>query len=146
MGPRIRVAAIIQEGDTVLLVRHSKDGRSYWLLPGGGVDHGETLIQALRRELREEASVDIRVGGIVLANDSIAPDGSRHIVNLCFLAEVVGGKLKVGGDTRVSELKYVPVHDISALTLYPDIAEYLIGGITKGFDRSAIYVGSIWTP
>ena len=37
-GPRIRVAGLLINGGRVLLVRHEKDGRSYWLLPGGGVE------------------------------------------------------------------------------------------------------------
>jgi hypothetical protein len=45
--PRIRVAAIIQQGNALLMVRHQKAEHSYWLLPGGGVKSGETLEQAL---------------------------------------------------------------------------------------------------
>ncbi|MFA6239725.1 MAG: NUDIX domain-containing protein, partial [Candidatus Hydrogenedentales bacterium] len=59
--PRVRVAAIIVEDGKLLMVRHVKGQESYWLLPGGGVDYGESLVEALERELVEEASVGIRV-------------------------------------------------------------------------------------
>ena len=53
MEPRIRVSAILRWQGRVLLCRQEKPGKEYWLLPGGGVDSGETLIEALRRELRK---------------------------------------------------------------------------------------------
>lgn len=145
MEPRIRVAAIIRQGDSVLAVRHTKGDKSYWLLPGGGVDFGETLTEALKRELHEEARLDVKVGDLVLANDSIAPDGSRHVVNLYFEAEVTGGEMVVGEDPRVTGLKYVSVAELSSLAFYPDIRDDLVGGITGGFHASRTYVGSVWT-
>ena len=56
--PRIRVSAILRWGGRILLCRHEKDGRHYWLLPGGGVNSGESLVRALHRELSEEVGVN----------------------------------------------------------------------------------------
>ena len=56
---RLRVAAfILNSKNELLLVKHEKNGRSYWLLPGGGVEFGESLKQALKRELKEELSIE----------------------------------------------------------------------------------------
>ena len=93
LSPRVRVAAIIVKGDSILLVRHEKGAASYWLLPGGGLEFGESLVDGLCREVREETCLEVRVGDLVLASDSIAPDRSRHVVNLCFTGEVIGGEL-----------------------------------------------------
>ena len=45
LGVRVRVAVLIRKGDQVLLVEHQKNGHKYWLLPGGGVEYGESLVE-----------------------------------------------------------------------------------------------------
>ena len=58
LEPRIRVSALLRWEGRILLCRHEKAGRGeYWLLPGGGVNGGESLVEALRRELSEEVGV-----------------------------------------------------------------------------------------
>ncbi len=54
MDPRIRVSAILRWRGRMLLCRHEKGGKEIWLLPGGGVKSGESLTDALQRELAEE--------------------------------------------------------------------------------------------
>ena len=76
LEPRIRVSAVLRWEGRVLLCRHEKSGRGeYWLLPGGGVNSGESLVEALRRELSEEVGIgdDITFEGPVAVVDSIAP-------------------------------------------------------------------------
>ena len=48
--PRVRVAALLRWHERVLLCRQEKPGKEYWLLPGGGVNSGESLVDGLRRE------------------------------------------------------------------------------------------------
>ncbi len=142
--PRIRVAAIIVQDDTLLLVRHVKANRTYWLLPGGGLRYGESLRAALCRELLEEANLKIRVGDLVIVNDSINPDGSRHVLNLCFTAEVDSGELQCGHDKRLEEVRFVPLEEVPDLTFYPDVREELLPAIREGFPHRAAYLGNLW--
>src|SRR3954467_12926466 len=93
MEPRIRVSSILRWQGRVLLCRQEKPGKEYWLLPGGGVDGGETLMEALRRELREELGVeaDVQFEGPVAIVDSIAPKtliSNKHVVPIIFSADL----------------------------------------------------------
>lgn len=144
-APRIRVAAVVLRGDRLLLVNHAKDGRSYWLLPGGGVDFGETLVEALAREVREETGFDVRPGSVVLVCDSIPPDRHRHIVNVIFTAEVVGGSLRaVPDDARVAGVEFVPLDRVPDLSFYPDIREILLAELGAGFPHRLAYRSIPW--
>jgi len=64
-GMRVRAAGLGIIGSAVLVVKHRKDGRSYWLLPGGGIRVGESAKTALQREIREELNISVVVGDLL---------------------------------------------------------------------------------
>jgi ADP-ribose pyrophosphatase YjhB (NUDIX family) len=87
----VRVGAIIvNEADELLVVRHARRGERYWTLPGGSVEMGESLSEAIAREVLEETGYSVDVGPVAAVAE-LRPDrwGAARI-EVFFLARVAG--------------------------------------------------------
>lgn len=142
---RLRVAAILSVAGGIVLVRHVKDETGYHLLPGGGVEAGETLQEALKREVLEETGLDVELQRLAFVNDSIAPDGSRHVVQLTFVARVIGGQItSTPVDERVQSVEVVDPDSLVTLDLRPPMAAEIREAIAHGA-HAARYLGPLWS-
>ena len=141
---RIRVAGILIKNDRILLVRHEKGGKSYHLLPGGGVEFGETIEQALIREFKEETGIDITVGKLVLVHDSLPKDLHRQVLNLYFV--VTAGKLaiKVTPDGILKDADFYLLDDFSKMTIKPDVKNEILLGHSTHWGGNGCYLGNRW--
>jgi 8-oxo-dGTP diphosphatase len=150
LEPRIRVSAVLRWEGRILLCRHEKSGREYWLLPGGGVNTGESLVQALRRELEEEVGVgeDLTFEGPVAVVDSIAPKRSfttRHVVHIIFAADLSGRSLErvTSTDAAVQGHRLFEAADLDDVVLHPPLQRFL-----RRWEPGdpAVYLGALWAP
>lgn len=141
---RIRIGAVCREDDEILLVEHEKDGKRYWLLPGGGMRVGETAEEALVREVFEETSLTVEVGRQLYVCESISPDRTRHIVHLVFEASRVGGSPGASADPRVRASAFVPIESLPNIILYPPVSPWLMKGFKHGFTEHLEYLGEMW--
>lgn len=147
-APTVRVSdIIINEVDEILLVKHRKQGREYWVLPGGHLEYGETFAECAVRELQEETSLKGEFQKLVFLSESLAPNGSRHIINLFALVKVLGGEIKIGSDEDIlCEVAYKPLVELSKLTVYPNIGEHILKGHKAGWPETGLEVLSTpWT-
>lgn len=144
--PQLRVAAIIVRQKQILLVEHRKRGQRYWVLPGGRLEGHETLDAALRRELKEEVGLDVRVGPLVIVCETLAPD--RHVVNLIFQAET-GERVEPTLSPRDPVLagwQWVLVDQLPRLDFRPPIADAVRAVVAEKFAGPVRVLGDTWKP
>lgn len=142
--PRIRVGVVLPHEDQILLVRHRKQDKTYWMLPGGGLDYGETFAQCAEREVLEETGLSIKAERVLYLSEAICPRGSRHILNVFMLGRLEGGSLMVPHEDVIEEVGFRPVSGLEALTLYPAIAPQIIETHRAGYPEGIRYLGSLW--
>ncbi|HZQ04325.1 MAG TPA: NUDIX hydrolase [Gaiellaceae bacterium] len=148
MGPRLRVAALLRWHDRILLCRQEKPGKEYWLLPGGGVESGESLIEALVRELHEELALpdELVFEGPIAIAESIAPSWAhdqRHVVHVIFAADLSPRTLDdvETHDAAVRGARLFSLEELEEIVVHPPIKRFLQRWQPGD---PAVYLGSLW--
>ena len=146
--PRIRVSALLRWNEGVLLCRHEKPEKEYWLLPGGGVNAGESLVDALHRELAEELGIEDEppLEGPVAIVDSISPVRSyaaKHVVHIIFAGDLGGRSLETvtSRDAAVRGHRLFAVDELDDVVLHPPIQRF-VQRWRPG--DPAVYLGALW--
>ncbi len=118
-------AIILNQENQVLLQKRADVG--LWGIPSGHVEIGETVSEAVIREVKEEANLDIRIEklvGVYSEPDSQVfdyPNGKKvHFITTCFLAEITGGDLKCNSDESL-EINFFDQDNLpeDLLTMHP---------------------------
>ena len=113
--PIVGVGGIIFQGDEVLLIQRGKEpGLGQWSIPGGVVRPGETLKEAVVREILEETHLEVEVVAMAKVLERIFRDSEGrivyHYVLVDFLCRRVGGALRADSDAR--DARFVPLKDL----------------------------------
>lgn len=112
---------LIREG-RLLLVEHTREEEAYWVLPGGHVEPGEDLEEAVRRELREELTLEVTPGRLLWVHQFIHPN--RHTINFSFQVECVDLEtLKLNPGPRLSGWRWFTSEQLRGIDLRPPISE-----------------------
>jgi mutator protein MutT len=126
--PIVGVGGIIFEGDQVLLIKRGKEpGLGQWSIPGGVVHTGETLKEAVVREVFEETHLEVEVMALAKVLERIFrdPDGriAYHYVLVDFLCQLVKGTLQPDSDAQ--EACFVPLKELASYKVVPITLEVI---------------------
>lgn len=107
-------AMILNEKDELFLSKRSqncKNEKGSWEIPGGGVDFGEKLTDAIKREMMEEYGVEIDIVEQFPAVDHIIPDENQHWVPTTFLAKLKSGSMpKIMEPSKCDGIGWFPLN------------------------------------
>jgi 8-oxo-dGTP diphosphatase len=111
-SPPVSVYALIRKNGRVLLTRDlDKPG---WKLPGGAVEDGELLMDALRREIREEVNLEIKVRRLLAVVNWLKKDSARPRIRIYFGADASGGRLTPAAD-EVAAARWFSLEELRRL-------------------------------
>jgi ADP-ribose pyrophosphatase YjhB (NUDIX family) len=142
--PVVGVGGIILHHDQVLLVRRGKQpGLGKWSIPGGVVEWGESLPEALRREIREECGIEIELGDVVAVLERIIPHRERgihyHYILIDFLGYWKSGMLSPSSD--ILEARWMDPAEMEGLEMTDRTPQVVKEALGLG-QKAGIYYGS----
>jgi 8-oxo-dGTP diphosphatase len=140
--PVLGVGALLFDRDRVLMALRGKEPlKGWWSLPGGVLELGETLEQAVCREVREETGLEVRPLGLFEVFERIMRDAEGnpeyHYVLADYVCRVTGGSLCAGDDA--ARVEWVRRRDLGGL----QITEGTLGVIEKAFGRRRKYIQGV---
>jgi len=134
-GPVVAVAGVIfnEKKEVVLIKRGAEPRKGEWSIPGGSVELGEKLEDALVREVEEECSLKVEPGPIVSQIERIEYDSSGkikyHYVILDYACRYVGGDLISGSDA--AEAKWVNINEVDNMPLTNELKQIVKSAFGK---------------
>jgi 8-oxo-dGTP diphosphatase len=112
---------VIADGRALLIRRGNPPLEGEWSIPGGTLEVGEMLLDAVRRELAEETGIEVRVGDLIEVFERIFPDGEGqpkyHFVIVDYLCEAIRGTARAGSD--VTDVAWAAESELQKYLLTP---------------------------
>ncbi|PIN81049.1 DNA mismatch repair protein MutT [Candidatus Woesearchaeota archaeon CG10_big_fil_rev_8_21_14_0_10_32_9] len=114
---------VVHEGKILLGKRNKVNANNKWVLPGGGIDWGETSKDAAKREALEETGLEVELEKLVCIKEIIAIHADYHAIVFFYLAKPKNTDITVSDD--LSEAKFFTIDEIKALDCVTSVEEVL---------------------
>jgi 8-oxo-dGTP diphosphatase len=142
---KVRVSVVVLRGERILLTRHRRDARFYWVLPGGGLETGEDLATCAAREVREETGLDAKILRLLYVGEVLSPSRKQHVLNLIFLGEVEPDQpLRPSRHWQIEEPHFIPLEDLASIEFYPPIAIEILEDAEAKWQGPIRLLGNLW--
>lgn len=120
---KVRVQALIKnpsDKSQILLVKHKKGNKEYWVLPGGTLEYRESLEECLKRELNEELNIkNPKIKKFLTLKEFIPETEDRHIIDVYYYVEIEETEnIGLNEDPIVKDWKFVDINTFLE-TVYP---------------------------
>lgn len=141
----VRVAGILfNKEKKILLANHFKNNQSYWVLPGGRVESGETLEAALIREMEEETGLEVKPLKLVFFHEVILKKEKRHLLNFYFLLKAQGKILKKKSEAILKGVCFFSPQQLTTLDFRPKkLGPQLLKEIKNNFPGGPHFLGDL---
>ncbi len=136
---QIRVTGILIEDSKILLVKQRVTETRIWSLPGGRLEHGETIEFAVIREMKEETGINIKIIKLLYVCEKT--DDLQQLIHITFLVEKTGGRLALPtnecDENLITDVKMIPIDDLCNFEFSKKF-KYLV---QTGFKEAGSYQG-----
>lgn len=96
-----------EQGENVLMVKNRGEKSSYYTLPGGAVEQGETLQEAAIREVKEETGLEVQIGGVFSVSEAFFEDRGHHAIFFTFRGEIINGEINISCPEEIEEVTWM---------------------------------------
>ncbi|MEK6874966.1 MAG: NUDIX domain-containing protein [Nanoarchaeota archaeon] len=148
---RIRVGVVLRKNNEILVIRMHRENGDIFVLPGGGLEVGEGIIECAKREVKEETGLTIELHKILYLKDLVT--ATDHALEMVILGNITGGYIVKGFDPEnkgcniLKEVTWISVDELKNLNFHPkQLREALPTAFKSDFADATTYLGKFQYP
>lgn len=139
---KIRPAILIIENESILTMQYRYGEEYVYNLPGGNLEFGENMAEALKREMQEELGIEVEIGALAFIGEIHFPEQKKHSLHCIFEGKIISGIPTLNPEhTSANAIRWIPFQHITELNLYPNVSEALVSWKNQTLENK--YLGKL---